>query len=121
MNRSGPRTRTIPRWAFLLFVVLAAFVLYRMYQHRAAEAKASTPPARPVLVAQAIAKDVPLYLDEIGPCAAYETVQVQAQVNGQIMSRDFQDGADVKKATCSSRSIPGRIKPHLTRQRRKRR
>jgi multidrug efflux system membrane fusion protein len=68
-----------------------------MYQHRAAEAKASTPPARPVLVAQAIAKDVPLYLDEIGTCAAYETVQVQAQVNGQIMSRDFQDGADVKK------------------------
>ncbi|HEX4696120.1 MAG TPA: efflux RND transporter periplasmic adaptor subunit [Candidatus Udaeobacter sp.] len=97
MNRSRPRTRTIPRWAFLLFVVLAAFVLYRMYQHRAAEAKASTPPARPVLVAQAIAKDVPLYLDEIGTCAAYETVQVQAQVNGQIMSRDFQDGADVKK------------------------
>src|SRR5205814_2710750 len=42
-------------------------------------------------------KDVPLYLDEIGTCAAYETVQVQAQVAGQIMTRDFQDGADVKK------------------------
>src|SRR3954471_14796395 len=97
MNRSRPRTRTIPRWAFLLFVVLAAFVLYRMYQHRAAEAKASQPPVRPVMVAKVIAKDVPVYLDEIGACAAYETVQVQAQVSGQILSRDFQDGADVKK------------------------
>jgi multidrug efflux system membrane fusion protein len=55
------------------------------------------PPARPVAVAKVIAKDVPLYLDEIGTCAAYESVQVQAQVSGQIMERDFKDGADVKK------------------------
>jgi membrane fusion protein, multidrug efflux system len=55
------------------------------------------PPVRPVLVAKVISKDVPLYLDEIGTCAAYETVQVQAQVAGQITTRDFQDGADVKK------------------------
>jgi len=55
------------------------------------------PPVRPVLVAKVTSKDVPLYLDEIGTCAAYETVQVQAQVAGQITTRDFQDGADVKK------------------------
>src|SRR5436309_6032917 len=54
-------------------------------------------PQRPVTVAKVVAKDVPLYLDEIGTCAAYETVQVQAQVSGQIITRDFQDGADVKK------------------------
>jgi multidrug efflux system membrane fusion protein len=55
------------------------------------------PPPRPVDVAKVIQKDVPLYLDEIGTCAAFETVQVQSQVNGQIMARNFQDGADVKK------------------------
>src|SRR5438067_12580731 len=54
-------------------------------------------PQRPVTVAKVVAKDAPLYLDEIGTCAAYETVQVQAQVSGQIITRDFQDGADVKK------------------------
>ena len=48
-------------------------------------------------VAKVVTKDVPVYLDEIGTCAAYETVQVQAQVSGQILTRDFQDGADVKK------------------------
>src|SRR5215216_8204663 len=97
MKRARAKSHGIPRWAYLLFLVLAAFALYRMYQHRATELKASTPPARPVLVAQAVTKDVPLYLDEIGTCAAYETVQVQAQVNGQILERHFQDGADVKK------------------------
>src|SRR5437667_9447216 len=55
------------------------------------------PPVRPVLVAKVTSKDVPLYLDEIGTCAAYETVQVQAQVAGQIIARHFQDGADVKQ------------------------
>jgi multidrug efflux system membrane fusion protein len=91
------RTNHIPRWAYLLFVVLAAFVVYRILQRRVSEAKAGQPPGRPVLVAKVITKDVPLYLDEIGTCAAYETVQVQAQVSGQIVGRNFQDGADVKK------------------------
>ncbi len=55
------------------------------------------PPPRPVAVAKVITQDVPLYLDEIGTCAAYESVQVQAQVSGQIVERHFRDGADVKK------------------------
>jgi hypothetical protein len=29
---------------------------------------------------------VPLYLDEIGTCAAYESVLVQAQINGVIIA-----------------------------------
>jgi len=82
--------------AYLLFIVLVAFVLYRIYQHRVSEAKAAQPSAKPVLVAKVVTKDVPLYLDEIGTCAANETVQVQAQVSGQITARHFQDGADVQ-------------------------
>jgi membrane fusion protein, multidrug efflux system len=87
----------VPKWAYLLFILLAGFVTYRIYQHRAAEVKAAQPPLRPATVAKVVTKDVPLYLDEIGTCAAYETVQVQAQVNGVIISRHFQDGSDVKK------------------------
>ncbi len=55
------------------------------------------PAPRPVTVAKVTQQDVPLYLDEIGTLTAFETVQVQAQVNGQIITREFQDGADVKK------------------------
>jgi multidrug efflux system membrane fusion protein len=97
MKRTRASSQRIPKWAYLLFIVLAAFVTYRILQHRASEVKGAQPPARPVLVTKVISKDVPLYLDEIGTCAAYETVQVQAQVSGQIIARHFQDGADVKK------------------------
>jgi multidrug efflux system membrane fusion protein len=94
-NRAG--NQSIPRWAYALFIVLAAFVVYRVVQHHSQQAKATQPPTRPVLVAKVITKDVPVYLDEIGTCAAYETVQVQAQVSGQILARHFQDGAEVKQ------------------------
>jgi membrane fusion protein, multidrug efflux system len=91
------RAQSIPRWAYVLFAVLAALVLVRSLRHGVPSAQPAQPPGRPVAVAKVVAKDVPLYLDEIGTCAAYETVQVQAQVSGQILTRDFQDGADVKK------------------------
>jgi multidrug efflux system membrane fusion protein len=55
------------------------------------------PPARQVIVAKVTTADVPLYLDEIGTTAAYETVEIKAQVGGQIISREFKDGAEVKK------------------------
>ena len=97
MKRARTANQRIPRWAYLLFIVLAAFVCYRILQHRAAETKATQPPVRPAMVAKVITKDVPVYLDEIGTCAAYETVQVQAQVSGVIIGRHFQDGSDVKK------------------------
>src|SRR6266487_1254287 len=97
MKRIRASNQRIPKWAYLLFIILAAFVTYRILQHRASEIKTAQPPARPASVAKVVTKDVPLYLDEIGTCAAYETVQVQAQVSGQIVARNFQDGADVKK------------------------
>ena len=91
------RQQRIPRWGVLLFVLLAAFAVARTLQRGVQTAKTTQPPVRPVLVAKVISKDTPLYLDEIGTCAAYETVQVQAQVSGKILARHFQDGADVKQ------------------------
>jgi multidrug efflux system membrane fusion protein len=93
---SDKRSR-VPRWAVLLFVILAAFAVARTLQRGVEQSKATQPPVRPVLVAKVVTKDVPVYLDEIGTCAAYETVQVQAQVSGKILARHFQDGAEVKK------------------------
>src|SRR5881296_2723403 len=97
MKSNPASSHRIPKWAYLLFIILAAFVCYRILQRTASEVKPAQPPARPALVAKVVAKDVPVYLDEIGTCAAYETVQVQAQVSGQIIARHFQDGSDVKQ------------------------
>src|SRR5439155_1604740 len=94
-RRAG--VHSIPRWAYVLFAVLAVLVLFRTFQRGVDTLKPAQAPARPVTVAKVVAKDVPLYLDEIGTCAAYETVLVQAQVSGVIITRNFQDGSDVKK------------------------
>src|SRR3970282_225425 len=53
------------------------------------------PPA-PVSVVAAVTQDVPVYLDEIGKCAAREVVTVQPQVSGRITEIHFADGADVR-------------------------
>ena len=62
---------------------------------------ASAPPAalppKPVVAVKATTRDVPLYLDEIGNCTAYETVTVQPQVSGPVMEIHFTDGQEVKK------------------------
>src|SRR5581483_3933676 len=57
----------------------------------------SPPMVRPVTVAKAATRDVPIYLDEIGNCTAYETVNVQPQVTGPIVEIHFDDGQEVKK------------------------
>lgn len=87
----------IPRWGYILFAVLAIFAVARGIKQKVGSANTGQPPARPVLVTKVITKDAPVYLDEIGTCAAYETVQVQAQASGQIIARHFQDGSDVKQ------------------------
>jgi membrane fusion protein, multidrug efflux system len=75
--------------------LIVVFFLFRAFS--GGSKTAAPPPPRPVAVGKVITKDVPLYLDEIGTCAAYESVRVQAQVSGQIVERHFKDGADVKK------------------------
>ncbi|MGI8432929.1 MAG: efflux RND transporter periplasmic adaptor subunit [Chthoniobacterales bacterium] len=79
--------------AVVLLVVV--FLLFRFLGTAKEERQA--PPPRPVSIAKVLTKNVPLYLDEIGTCAANESVQVKAQVAGQIVSRDFKDGAELKK------------------------
>lgn len=62
---------------------------------RKAPASFERPPA-PVSIAQAAARDVPIYLDAIGKMVAREVVSVQPQVSGRITQIHFVDGADVK-------------------------
>lgn len=50
-----------------------------------------------VSVSQALSRDVPVYIDEIGTCTAHEIVSIRPQVSGQITKIYFTDGADLKK------------------------
>jgi multidrug efflux system membrane fusion protein len=58
------------------------------------------PPEMPppsVSVVAVTTKDVPVYLDEIGKAAALESVTITPRIQGQIIERLVEDGADVKK------------------------
>jgi multidrug efflux system membrane fusion protein len=55
---------------------------------------------RPVVwvsASEAVSQDVPVSLDEIGSCTAYESVSIRPQASGQITEINFTDGADLKK------------------------
>lgn len=100
-RRVGRKGLYIFGGAILLIVLLFAL--------RGLGGDKKTPPKpapRLVETAKVIQQDVPLYLDEIGTTAAYETVQIQAQISGQIVAREFQDGADVKKGDLLFRIDP---------------
>jgi multidrug efflux system membrane fusion protein len=92
-HRVGGRTRLYWIGGAVGLVILVLLLRGFVGKEKATKA----PPPRNVLTAKVIQKDVPLYLDEVGTLAAYESVQIQAQVSGQITERHFKDGADVKK------------------------
>jgi membrane fusion protein, multidrug efflux system len=91
-QRYGRKRVYIAGGIIAFFLVLIFFRLIA-----AIPKKQQPPPPRPVIVTKVITKDVPRYIDEIGTCTALESVQIQAQVGGQITARLFKDGADIKK------------------------
>jgi len=103
------------RKLYVIFAVVGLMVLVGLVRSFVGGKKAApAPPTRSVLVAKVITKDAPVYLNEIGTCAAVETVQIQAQVSGQIESREFRDGADVKKGDLLFRIDPRPFEAALT-------
>lgn len=50
-----------------------------------------------VTAVAAVARNVPVYLDEIGKVTASESVTITPQVSGKIIARKFKDGAQIHK------------------------
>ncbi len=84
---------------------LGALLLFRGFGGAKNKTGGERPP-RPVEFAKVIQQDVPLYLNAIGTTTAFATVNVQPQVTGQIVAREFEDGADVKKGDLLFRIDP---------------
>ena len=75
--------------------VAAGLLVFIAGCDKKAPASLERPPA-PVAAAAAVARDVPIYLDEIGKFVAREVVSIQPQVSGRITKIHFTDGADVQ-------------------------
>jgi len=52
----------------------------------------------PVLVAEVVSKDVPIFLEGLGTVTAYKTVNVRSQVDGRLDKVVFQEGQPVKQS-----------------------
>ena len=61
------------------------------------EMRPTSPGTVPVTIAAVVRKSVPLQVTSIGTVEAYSTVQVKAQVNGQVTGVHFTEGQDVNK------------------------
>jgi multidrug efflux system membrane fusion protein len=95
------------RRLYLVGGIAGLIILFLFFRSLGGGKKAAVmPPPRPVVVGTVTTADAPLYLDEIGTTAAYETVEIKAQVSGQIIGRDFKDGAEVKKGDLLFRIDP---------------
>jgi multidrug efflux system membrane fusion protein len=79
--------------------VVLVLILFGLCACSNKAASAARPPAQaaPVTVSDAVTKSVPVEIPAVGNAEAYSTVTIKAQVGGELISVDFQEGADVKK------------------------
>lgn len=84
------------RNSFLGAQLFVAVMLLVGCSNKAAQAPFERPPAS-VSVSEAVAQDVPTYIDAIGKTVAREVVSIQPQVSGRITKIHFTDGANLKK------------------------
>jgi multidrug efflux system membrane fusion protein len=73
-------------------------------------------PPVPVKVAPVLAEDVPIYLSGIGTVQAYNTVNVQSRIDGEIMQIAFEEGQDVKQGDVLTIIDPRPLQAQLEQQ-----
>ena len=106
-----------PRQIFILVAgiavaVLAGWIIF--WRHGSSQAAQNpAPPSIPVSVTEAAQRDVPIYRDALGTVQALNTVAIRAQVNGQIVSIDFNQGQEVHKGDVLARIDPAPFKAAL--------
>src|SRR5580704_6744510 len=91
--------------------VAAVIIFWRHTTTQAAQTAAR--PLVPVTVATATVRDVPIYYGALGTIQALNTVAIRAQVNGQLVSIDFNQGQEVHKGDVLARIDPAPFKAAL--------
>jgi multidrug efflux system membrane fusion protein len=87
------------RIAIVAGIALAGFVIWRLTggDQGATPGSAQPQAAVPIVAGETAVSDVPLYLNGVGTVQAYNTVTIQARVDGQLDSVDFREGQDVRQ------------------------
>jgi multidrug efflux system membrane fusion protein len=88
---------------WLVVLLILGGVGYYFYSYKPGEGarnsrrSASAGQVTPVIAVPAARADVPVYLDAVGTTKALNTVTVRPQVDGKLISINFDEGQDVKK------------------------
>jgi multidrug efflux system membrane fusion protein len=92
------RKSTIAVAALVLVAAGLALVLHARTSGVAAAKNSAqaAPPAVPVLVAAAVAKDVPVILRGLGTVQAFNTAPLKSQVEGAVTQINFKEGQEVR-------------------------
>jgi multidrug efflux system membrane fusion protein len=79
-------------------VLLVGLMGWRVFFHQSDDDTADQALNKPIPITagQVEVRDVPLYVVGVGTVQAYNTVNIQARVDGQLDSVDFREGQDVK-------------------------
>ncbi|HJR13944.1 MAG TPA: efflux RND transporter periplasmic adaptor subunit [Rhodanobacteraceae bacterium] len=105
------------KWILTLVgVVIVAFILWRIFANPGkskgpGDLGADAPV--PVTVVPAAAENVPVYLTGAGTVQALNTVNVQAQVGGQLLKLDFVEGGQVTKGQVLAEIDPRTLQAQL--------
>jgi multidrug efflux system membrane fusion protein len=85
-------------WITTGIVLLAGLIGWRVLSHQSDDGAANQALNAPIPITagQVEVRDVPLYVVGVGTVQAYNTVNIQARVDGQLDSVDFREGQDVK-------------------------
>ncbi|MDR2432751.1 MAG: efflux RND transporter periplasmic adaptor subunit [Puniceicoccales bacterium] len=76
------------------YVLIASMCL--MFIGGCGRGKQAVRPPTPVISAKVTVADLPLYIEAIGSCVAYESVSIVPQVSGQIVAVNFKQGQKVE-------------------------
>lgn len=91
-------TKLVTRFAFAFMLAgVAAFAIPGCGEHDGAGASMPARPPAMVTAASAVARDVPVYLDEIGNTVSIESVSIVPRVGGMVVASHVQDGAYVTR------------------------
>lgn len=94
-------------------VVVLAVASWWYAGHRTAPAEKKAPPPIPVLMAKAQTRDVAVTLELTGRAEAFESVNLKARVDGQILAVPFSEGRHVSQGEVLVRLDPADFEARL--------
>jgi multidrug efflux system membrane fusion protein len=95
---SPPANRHRRTWVFALIAAAAALGLFLLlHKPKPPQSDSATPPIATIQVATARRGDIDLYIDALGTVTPISTINVYAQVTGQVTAVHFTEGQMIEK------------------------